>query len=252
MNAPTARQSAEAEIQKKWKEGGTEADNAAVFAAGNTFASRYPQYVADEANGMVVTQFLFANGLDPRDVKSFVKAFEALAVAGKITLLVNGQQLTGAWLQRAIRENEKLLDPLTKRQTAEQQAHQEAMEQIRNTPNDILKAAIEQQYREENPQMSVFEQHSLNQGVATLKELRPAYVSSESNNSKVVDYIVDNHLPYKPQSFLAAYDYLSSINELEVNRDLVRKGAFSSGSYTDYGTPQTRGGSAVNISGEHR
>jgi hypothetical protein len=57
INAPTARKSAEAEIQKKWKEGGTDADNAAVFTAGNTFASRYPQYVADEANGVVVAQF---------------------------------------------------------------------------------------------------------------------------------------------------------------------------------------------------
>ena len=242
LNSKANAEKAEAEqIQKKWRSPViTQEDSQRAYETAIAFHQMYPQYVVSEENGQAFVKFMTENNLSPFEIRSYTKAFEHLALAGKISLLVNDKVLTGAWLQRAIQVNEKLLDP-QKRLTAEQKAGQEALEQLRNTPADVLKKAIEQEFRAENPRVSVFEQRRVDQAAATLYELRPSYKNTEANNSKISKYLSDNGLQIKADSLLAAFDYLSSLGELELVQGVAK---FNGTKVIDYGE-RKRGGTAT-------
>jgi hypothetical protein len=243
INAPSKQAIAAAEVQRKWKDGATAEDDAAVLQSAEAFFAKYPQCVRNLDNGQILAKFMAANNLDPREVKSLIRAFEAKTVSGELTLLVNGQELTGRWLQDAIRANEKLLDP-QKSEPAEQIAGRKALAEVYATPNHILKTLIEQEYRKENPQRSVFEQRSLDRAVATLLELRPSYINSDANNQKMGDFLEEHNLQLKPDSFLAAFDYLASVGKLDLAAGVS---AVNGTRIIDYGVPPTRGGTATNL-----
>ena len=210
------------------------------------FLQRFPQYIPSDSNRNAMALCMLDKALDLRDANDIAEAFVECCKAGSITVQVGDQQLTGNWLQHAIRKDETLLDPLPRKETAEAKARRDVEETIRNTPSDVLKTAIQQQFREENSQQqSVFEERGVDQAVETLLTLRPAYIPHQENNDKVVAYLGEHNLPWKPESFLSAYDFLTSINQLELREGNVHR--WNGTTSVDYGAKSNRGGTAVNI-----
>ena len=224
----------------------TDSDMEKAEAALNEFLERFPQYVQSIENRDVLARYMLERGLDCRDYADIRQAYEKCALAGSITVIVGEKQLTGDWLKQAIRQTPELLDPLSRKQTAEAQVRRDVQETIRNTSGDILKMAINEMFLEENAvQRSAFEQNAVDQAAQSLLALRPAYIANDSNNDKIIAYLNENELSPTVNGFTAAYDALSSFGELELREGNVHK--WNGSQIVNYGTPPTRGGTAVNV-----
>ncbi len=72
--------------------------------------------------------------------------------------------------------------------------------------------------------ISDLQQRSWNQAIEFFKHSRPDYRGTESNRQKLIGFITANGLQVNPQGLEAAYKYLKSKNELELNEGAVQGG----------------------------
>lgn len=76
------------DIRKKWAgtAGVSPEEAEQARRAGATFAERFPTFERSEANALKICQYMADHDLDPKQVSSYVEAFNALVKAGQIKL----------------------------------------------------------------------------------------------------------------------------------------------------------------------
>ena len=81
--------------------------------------------------------------------------------------------------------------------------------------------------------LSDFQQRSWDQAIATFKLSNPTYIPNDSNRGKMLAFITKNGLQLNPQGLQAAFTFLTSRGELELNESNVIEGHATR--YTDLG-----------------
>jgi hypothetical protein len=177
QNEDANRAKAEAaELQEKWSGKATPADDDAARAAGNSFAEAHPQFIRSLENSTKISDFMRTNGIDPRQTASYQKAFDSLAVAGKLVLSVDGHELTGRPLQDYIRQNPSILDAPKGANAAEKER-----KRIANLSADNYEREFQSKREMMGAQISERQRQAEQRAFDTFFQMHPSFPQTSEN-----------------------------------------------------------------------
>ena len=221
-----------AKSQRIWKNEATNEETEESIREVQEFVAAYPQFRADFVpNREALISFLRSKTLSC--VKAnLVAAFEDLASKGFLLLnpsaigIGEESEISGG---RVVRHPElyKLLAP------APTEAQKAKLEQGKMSAAE-WKEAHKEDFKPTQASPSFF--RALEQAIATFRLSNPTYIPTEENQEKMETFLKANDLQMNPQGLQAAFSYLTSRGELELNKSGVIEGTVTR--YTNLGGSQ--------------
>src|SRR6267378_4155605 len=211
----SSAQKKDANISRMWAGQTTEEETAVCKATAEQFLSKYQHFTRIPENSAAIADRMRANNLSPHQLSSFVKAFEELAVEGR--LILNGKiagicedTMVGGHELRTHKDLHRFLQPTA---TAEQIERREIGKM---SADDFKKEYLQE------AGVPYHIQARMKRAADTLVAWHPDFVITDGNIELIVRWISENKLQYDMNGFEAAYQTLSKSGKLE-----LRSGAIS-------------------------
>jgi len=199
-----------------------------IVAAGGDFSRAYPQFPLDnEECKNAILRYLRENELLPT-AENFAEAFKALAHLGKMTVnpsktgLSDETELSGAALQNSPHLN-RLLQPVTPALVLERQ--------VQRMSPEAFKVWDREQHGSKELPWAIKEQ--VNKAFAALAANHPDFRATDSDKTKLLEYLGKYARLINTQSVEAAFQALKSAGELELNESVIVRTENGS-TWTDY------------------
>jgi len=229
IQAENKKNSADARSMRIWADKATEEEIQESISEVAKFCQRYPQFVGSYVpNREALISWLREKNLSC--VKAnLVRAFEDLGSKGRLVLnpsavgLGTETEISG---QRVVRHPElyKLLAP------APTEGQRAKLEQGKMSAAE-WKEAHKEDFKSTQASPSFF--RALERAIATFRLSNPTYLPTEENREKMDNFLKANRLQMNPQGLQAAFSYLTSRGELELNESGVIEGTVTR--YTNLG-----------------
>src|SRR5882762_2015110 len=198
----SSAQKKDANISRMWAGQTTEEETAVCKATAEQFLSKYQHFTRIPENSAAIADRMRANNLSPHQLSSFVKAFEELAVEGR--LILNGKiagicedEMVGGHELRTHKELYRFLRPTSTAEQLEQMKAKKmsADEWKRSRPElqDGVPFVVQQQFFKAAKSLAYFE---------------PEYVFSDENNAKLIEYVTTNKLQFNLTGLRVAFNAL--------------------------------------------
>ena len=232
LKAANVKNAEAAKSQRIWKNEATNEETEESIREVQKFVAAYPQFRADFVpNREALISFLRERNL-PCVKANLVAAFEDLASKGFLLLnpsaigIGEESEISGG---RVVRHPElyKLLAP------APTEAQKAKLEQGKMSAAE-WKEAHKEDFKPTQASPSFF--RALEQAIATFRLSNPTYIPTEENQEKMETFLKANDLQMNPQGLQAAFSYLTSRGELELNKSGVIEGTVTR--YTNLGGSQ--------------
>ncbi len=187
----------------------TPEENAACQAVAEQFTSRYKHFLRIPENSSALADRMKQKNLNPLDVNSFIRAFEELAVEGRIVLdgktagicedaMVGGHEL------RTHKELYRFLKPTPSAAQLEQYAASKmSADQWKRSRPELA-----------DPTPFVMQQQIV-LSVRSLPHFEPDYVPTEENGNKLLQYVSKNNLQFNLTGLRVAFNALKDKLELK-------------------------------------
>lgn len=230
VKAQEAKNKAEKDAKRFWKNLATDDEVTEASQEVHIFCYAFPQFIKNAANCEALNDWLGERNL-PMTARNLVTGFQALGAQGKLTLnpsalgIGSETEISGNRLARHP-QLWRLLEP------AEIAEDQELLAQRKMSADEWRN----QHLQEWNVPAKVVE--AWEKSVATFRHNHPEYLPTEENGDKMRAFIRANGLQINPQGLEAAYNYLKTRGELELNTTAVVSGQTTK--MVDYGE-QPRG-----------
>jgi hypothetical protein len=218
--AQNKRTAEDSKAQRMWKDEASAEETEFALKEVTAFCQAYPQFIGRHVpNREALVAWLREKYL-PVTFANLATAFQALGAEGKI--LVNPsaigigteQEIGGSRLKHHP-ELWRLLEPAPN-------VEQQAKIADQKMSSKEYREAHKEDWREHR--ISDRQQASWNKSIEFFKQSRPDYKATDSNKTKILNFIFSNGLQVNPQGLEAAYKYLKPRNELELNEGAVQEG----------------------------
>ena len=198
----SAAKKKDANISRMWAGQPTDEETAACKATAEQFLSKYQHFSRIPENSAAIADRMRAKNLSPHQLSSFVKAFEELAVEGRVIL--NGKlagicedTMVGGHELRTHKDLHRFLQPTA---TAEQ------LEQLK------AKKMSADQWKASRPELQdgipFIIQQQFFKAAHSLASFEPEYVFSDENNAKLIEYVTANKLQFNLTGLRVAFNAL--------------------------------------------
>ena len=206
----SAAQKKDSDISRMWTGQTTEEETAVCKATAEEFLSKYQHFTRIPENSAAIADRMRTKNLSPHQLSSFVKAFEELAVEGR--LILNGKiagicedEMVGGHELRTHKELYRFLRPTSTAEQLEQMKAKKmsADEWKRSRPElqDGVPFVVQQQFFKAAKSLAYFE---------------PEYIFNDGNNEKILAELKRSHGQFNLSGLRAAFSELKKRGELEL------------------------------------
>ena len=204
-----AAQKKDANISRMWTGQTSEEETAKCKATAEEFLSRYRHFLRVPENSGAMADRMRDKNLSPHDLSSFVRAFEELAVEGRLVLSgkiagICDDEMVGGHALRTHKELHRFLQPTP---TAEQL---ERLAAARMSADEWKKSRPELQ-----DGLPFVARQQIYQAIRSLAHFEPDYVFTDANNEKLLQYVNKNKLQFNLTGLRTAYHAIKDQLELK-------------------------------------
>jgi hypothetical protein len=224
----SSAQKADANISRMWTGQTSEEETAACKATAEEFLSKYRHFARIPENSAAMADRMRAKNLSPHDIRSFVKAFEELAVEGR--LILNGKiagicedAMVGGHALRTHPQLHRFLKPTPTPEQLEQLAASKMSADEWKRPRPEL----------QDQGMPALITPRYFQAARTFAMFNPDFVSTDDTQREILNWIKENKRPFDVNNLGEAFRTLYAEGKIGRNPDaIVRSGEMTMTTYS--------------------